>query len=303
MPSAHSARSDLERLRGASGTAGDASPFRTAMRNIIAACRNSPLALASYCQQGVLPALATALQQPQVMSSTQLGTCVLEVALCLTQQLIDETKVTEGSGSSYAVGESVMARRLDGEFGEGARPRGQRGPYGRPARPQQLLAEAGRSLPQPEAWPGAERGLRRGHQAQTSRSEPPATTGTVVDALGDGSYLVVWNEEEAQAAKLDAAELMPFGSGMGLSTERRQRVAPAFILNNFLTKTAIPSNAAGVKVPHEAAAQLGSCASLRRTLRLWAARHPQGRGPAAEDAAMASDARASRLQSRRSRCV
>ena len=246
-PSAHSARADLERLRGASGTAGDASPFRTAMRNIIAACRNSPLALASYCQQGVLPALATALQQPQVMSSTQLGTCVLEVALCLTQQLIDETKVTDGSGSSYAVGESVMARRLDGEFGEGARPRGQRGPYGRPARPQQLLAEAGRSLPQPEAWPGAERGLRRGHRAQTSRSELPATTGTVVDALGDGSYLVVWNEEEAQAAKLDAAELMPFGSGMGLSTERRQRVAPAFILNNFLTKTAIPSNAAGSK--------------------------------------------------------
>jgi hypothetical protein len=33
----------------------------------------------------------------------------------------------------------------------------------------------------------------------------------VVDALGDSSYLVVWNEEEAQAAKLDAAELMPFG--------------------------------------------------------------------------------------------
>ena len=65
-PSAHSARADLERLRGASGTAGDASPFRTAMRNIIAACRNSPLALASYCQQGVLPALAAALQQPQV---------------------------------------------------------------------------------------------------------------------------------------------------------------------------------------------------------------------------------------------
>ena len=182
-PSAHSARADLERLRGASGTAGDASPFRTAMRNIIAACRNSPLALASYCQQGVLPALAAALQQPQVMSSTQLGTCVREVALCLTQQLIDETKVTDGSGSSYAVGESVMARRLDGEFGEG----------------------------------------------------------TVVDALGDSSYLVVWNEEEAQAAKLDAAELMPFGSGMGLSTERRQRVAPAFILNNFLTKTAIVS--------------------------------------------------------------
>ena len=87
-PSAHSARADLERLRGASGTAGDASPFRTAMRNIIAACRNSPLALASYCQQGVLPALAAALQQPQVMSSTQLGTCVLEVALCLTQQLM-----------------------------------------------------------------------------------------------------------------------------------------------------------------------------------------------------------------------
>ena len=62
-PSAHSARADLERLRQASGTAGDASPFRTAVRNIIAACRNSPLALASYCHQGVLPALAMALQQ------------------------------------------------------------------------------------------------------------------------------------------------------------------------------------------------------------------------------------------------
>ena len=70
------------------------------------------------------------------MSNTQLGTCVLEVALCLSQQLLDDSKA---DGSSYSVGESVMARRLDGEFGEG----------------------------------------------------------TVLDALGDGSYLVVWNEEEA----------------------------------------------------------------------------------------------------------
>ena len=161
-PSAHSARADLERLRGASGTAGDASPFRTAMRNIIAACRNSPLALASYCQQGVLPALAAALQQPQVMSSTQLGTCVLEVALCLTQQLIDETKVTDGSGSSYAVGESVMARRLDGEFGEGARLRGQRGP---------LAGQRGPS----SHWPrlaGAFRSPRRGLALKAASGEP-----------------------------------------------------------------------------------------------------------------------------------
>ena len=62
-PSAHSARADLERLRQASGTAGDASPFRTAVRNIIAACRNSPLALAAYCNNGVIPSLAAALQQ------------------------------------------------------------------------------------------------------------------------------------------------------------------------------------------------------------------------------------------------
>ena len=113
------------------------------MRNIIAACRNSPLALASYCQQGVLPALAAALQQPQVMSSTQLGTCVLEVALCLTQQLIHETKVTDGSGSSYAVGESVMARRLDGQFGEGGRVRGQRGRRGRRTRAQPAVGPGG----------------------------------------------------------------------------------------------------------------------------------------------------------------
>ena len=62
--------------------------------------------------------------------------------------------------------------------------------------------------------------------------------GTVLDALDDGVYLIMMNDEEV-AAKLAASELMPFGSGMGLSTERRQRVAPAFILNNFLMKTAI----------------------------------------------------------------
>ena len=116
----------------------------------------------------------------QVSSNAQLLNYVLEVSLCLGQQLLEDSK---GDGTSYAVGDSVMARRLDGDFGEG----------------------------------------------------------TVLDALEDGSYLVAWNEEDV-AAKLETAELMPFGSGMGLSTERRQRVAPAFILNNFLTKTAIPSN-------------------------------------------------------------
>jgi E3 ubiquitin-protein ligase TRIP12 len=113
---------------------------------------------------------------------------VLEVALALTQQLL-EVKEDDGDLTSrsdevrYAVGESVMARRMDGDFGEG----------------------------------------------------------TVLDSLDDGMFLVMWHEEEV-AAKLSGSELMPFGSGMGLSTERRQRVAPAFILNNFLTKTAIPSN-------------------------------------------------------------
>lgn len=48
-------------------------------------------------------------------ANSQLGTCVLEVALCLLQQLLDSS--TESS--SYAVGESVMARRMDGDFGEG----------------------------------------------------------------------------------------------------------------------------------------------------------------------------------------
>ena len=121
-------------------------------------------------------------------SNSQLCTCVLEVALTLTQQLL-EVKEDDGDLTSrsdevrYAVGESVMARRMDGDFGEG----------------------------------------------------------TVLDSLDDGMFLVMWHEEEV-AAKLSGSALMPFGSGMGLSTERRQRVAPAFILNNFLTKTAIPSN-------------------------------------------------------------
>ncbi|KAL1525929.1 hypothetical protein AB1Y20_020755 [Prymnesium parvum] len=173
-----SVRVDLERLKGASLGGVDASPFRTAVRNIIAACRNTPLALAAYCREGVLPLLANALAQ--VSSSAQLANYVLEVSLCLGQQLLEDRR---RDSSSYAVGDSVMARRLDGDFGEG----------------------------------------------------------TILDALEDGSYLVAWNEEDV-AAKLETAELMPFGSGMGLSTERRQRAAPAFILNNFLMKTAIPSN-------------------------------------------------------------
>ena len=62
----------------------------------------------------IFPAFSVLLP-PQVSASSQLGTCVLEVALCVSQQLL-------GAGvesSSYAVGESVMARRMDGDFGEG----------------------------------------------------------------------------------------------------------------------------------------------------------------------------------------
>ena len=40
----------LQSLRSTSSTTSDASPFRTAVRNIIAACRSSPVALATYCQ-------------------------------------------------------------------------------------------------------------------------------------------------------------------------------------------------------------------------------------------------------------
>ena len=49
-----------------------------------------------------------------VSANAQLGTCVLEVALCLTQLLFEA-----GEQTSYCVGESVMARRMDGDFGEG----------------------------------------------------------------------------------------------------------------------------------------------------------------------------------------
>jgi len=109
-----------------------------------------------------------------------MGVCTLEAALCLAQQLLEDGK---GERAAYAVGESVMARRVDGDFSEGV----------------------------------------------------------VLDTLDDGSLLIVWAEEES-AAKIAGSELMPYGSGIGLATERRQRIAPAFILNNFLMKTAIPSN-------------------------------------------------------------
>lgn len=125
----------------------------------------------------MLPQLAAAM--PQVIGNAPMGVCTLEAALCLAQKLLD----AKGDAGAYAVGESVMARRVDGDFGEGI----------------------------------------------------------VLDTLDDGSHLIVWSEEDT-AAKISGAELMPFGSGIGLATERRQRVAPAFILNNFLLKTAIPSN-------------------------------------------------------------
>lgn len=179
-PSTAAIRTDLSRLHAAaSATAhSDASAFRTAVRNIVAACRASSLALAAYCREGVLGHLAAAM--PQVIGNAQMGACTLEATLCLAQQLLEADK---GEPTAYAVGESVMARRVDGEFGEGI----------------------------------------------------------VLDMLDDGTLLIVWAEEES-AAKIAGSELMPYGSGIGLATERRQRVAPAFILNNFLMKTAIPSN-------------------------------------------------------------
>ena len=62
--SAAAVQKDLERLRNAASSGVSyASPFRTAVRNIVAACRNSPAALASYCRAGVLGHLATAMQQ------------------------------------------------------------------------------------------------------------------------------------------------------------------------------------------------------------------------------------------------
>ena len=61
--SAQGTRNDLERLKTTSAQSADASPFRTAVRNIIAACRNSPLALATYCREGAVPVIATSLTQ------------------------------------------------------------------------------------------------------------------------------------------------------------------------------------------------------------------------------------------------
>eukprot|EP00967_Tisochrysis_lutea_P000066 scaffold102_cov27-Tisochrysis_lutea.AAC.1 len=68
-PSTAAIRTDLSRLHAAaSATAhSDASAFRTAVRNIVAACRASSLALAAYCREGVLGHLAAAM--PQVCAS------------------------------------------------------------------------------------------------------------------------------------------------------------------------------------------------------------------------------------------
>ena len=64
--------------------------------------------------------------------------------------------------------------------------------------------------------------------------------GTVLDRLATGSTW--WWERGGGGGETERGQLMPFGSGGGLAGERRQRVAPAFILNNFLMRTAIPSN-------------------------------------------------------------
>ena len=54
---------DLERLRTTTAATSDSSPFKMAVRNVIAACRSSPLALAAYVRSGVVSALATSLTQ------------------------------------------------------------------------------------------------------------------------------------------------------------------------------------------------------------------------------------------------
>ena len=54
---------DIERLRTTTAQVSDSSPFKTSVRNIVAACRSSPLALAAYIRSGVVPALATCLTQ------------------------------------------------------------------------------------------------------------------------------------------------------------------------------------------------------------------------------------------------
>ena len=54
---------DLDRLRhSCSASQSDASPFRTAVRNIVAAS-NSPVGLASYCREGVVVVVAGTLAQ------------------------------------------------------------------------------------------------------------------------------------------------------------------------------------------------------------------------------------------------
>jgi hypothetical protein len=66
--------------------------------------------------------------------------------------------------------------------------------------------------------------------------------GTVAQRLADAGYLVMWSDSHETSAQLDASDIMPLASGMSLGDgRRRQRVAPAFILNSFLLKTAIPS--------------------------------------------------------------
>ena len=63
-------RNDLERLVSTTATTSDPSLFRTAIRNVIASSRSSPLALAAYCKEGAVPALATSLTQ---VRSSQMG--------------------------------------------------------------------------------------------------------------------------------------------------------------------------------------------------------------------------------------
>lgn len=72
-------RSDLDKIKAATSHTTDASPFKVAVRNIIAACRSSPVSLASYCKEGVVQVLAASLTQVRRVDPAQ-RLCVVAAA-------------------------------------------------------------------------------------------------------------------------------------------------------------------------------------------------------------------------------
>lgn len=181
----------------------DVAGFRAATRSIASNCRKSRAGLAKYCREGLLEVLAKSVAE--VPSQPTLLNSTLDVTL-------------------------IVAKLL----AEGGPP---------PASAPAASGTAGGSSTEPAGARVPSVSFNVGDAVLARRQDGDLCEGTVAQKVGDSTYLVMWSDSHDTSAQLDVSDIMPLAHGLSLGDgRRRHRVAPGFILNNFLLKTAIPSS-------------------------------------------------------------